>query len=171
VIRAAFDAATPGPARQTEAVTGGRVDSAAPLDQQAPEADDLVLEVRGEASPRVGDLAAEELAAAPRVVFGAWLRRATPAPTPWRRGTLTLGPGRFEWQPRRAGAQPGPRTVALEGVDVTRVRTTTVREVLRVDRSCTVFGLATDVELLELAVLPADLPSTRAALRSARSQP
>jgi hypothetical protein len=41
--------------------------------------------------------------------------------------------------------------------------------VFRVDRSCTVFGLATAAELLELAVVPADLPAVRAALRSCRS--
>jgi hypothetical protein len=134
-------------------VIGGRADSAAPI------------------SPQVdGDL---ELGpdAAPSVVMGAWLRRATPSPTSWRRGTLAFTPGHLEWQPRRPGLQPGPRAVALQQVDVTRVRTTTVREVLRVDRSCTVFGLATDIELLELAVLPADLPAARAALRGCRSQP
>lgn len=135
---------------------GGRTDSATP---PGPRAD--LRDVEPELAP----------SSAPRVMVRAWLRRATPSPTSWRKGTLAFAPGRLDWQPRRPGVQPGPRSIALERVDVTRVRTTTVHEVLRVDRSCTVFGMATDVELLELAVLPADLPAARAALRGCRSQP
>lgn len=82
---------------------------------------------------------------------------------------MALTPGTCHWQPRKRGTEPSARALALDGVDVTSVRGTTAREVLRVDRSCTVFGLATDRELLELAVLPADLPAVRAALRSSRS--
>lgn len=106
--------------------------------------------------------------AVPSVVVQAWVRRATPSPTPWRRGTVELTPGTCRWRPRKRAAEPGPRDLELSSVDLTRVRGTTVREVWRVDRSCTVFGLATDRELLELAVLPTDLPSVRAALRSCR---
>jgi len=81
---------------------------------------------------------------------------------------VELSPGAAHWRPRRRGVEPAARDLALSGVDVTRVRPTTVREVLRVDRSCTVFGLATERELLELAVLPADLPAVRAALKASR---
>ena len=105
---------------------------------------------------------------APTVVVDVWLRRSTPAPTPWRRGTVALGPGSAHWRPRRRSAEPSARAIDLQRVDVTRARGTTAREVFRLDRSCTVFGLATDSELLELAVRPADLPVVRAALRSCR---
>lgn len=107
----------------------------------------------------------------PRVAIEARLRRAIPAPTAWCRGTVELSPGLLRWRPRRASCELGRRELALASVDLTRVRTTTVREVLRVDRSSTVFGLATPGELLELAVLPADLPAVRAALHSCRQAP
>jgi hypothetical protein len=122
------------------------------------------------ASVSAGELdLAEDDHPAPTVVADVWLRRSTPSPTRWRRGTAALGPGSVHWRPRHRAAELAARAIDLQRVDLTRVRGTTAREVLRVDRSCTVFGLATDNELLELAVLPADLPVVRAVLRSCRS--